>query len=230
MLDTLLRTIKNSRGLLLAVFSLLMLSACVSAPVQMDESEFSPTYASLQMAPQNSQGSIFNSGSERSFFEDMKARRIGDILTVMLVEQTSGQNSSDNSLSQSTSMDVSTPTFGGSSRANMGIDLDSANSFNGASGSSQSNSLNGSVSVTVTQVLRNGNLVIEGEKWLKINQGNEFIRVQGVIRPKDVDAFNSIRSTQIADARISYGGKGTNARNTTPGWAAKILFSPLWPF
>jgi len=215
----------------LSVLSLAVaFTGCASSTDEFVLPEFSPSYQQLQATNASRHGSIFQSGTERSLFEDIKARRVGDILMVLLVEETSGQNSSDNNVNQSTGSNVTAPNFGGRDRTNMGISLNSENSFNGQSGSSQSNSLNGSIAVTVSQVLANGNLVIEGEKWLQINQGNEYIRLQGVVRQKDIGAYNTLYSTQVADARISYGGKGNNARNNNPGWAAKILFSPLWPF
>ena len=153
---------------------------------------------------------------------------MGDILTVFLVEQTSGQNSADNSVSQATDMNVEAPTFGGSLRPNMEIDLGSENSFSGQSGTSQSNSLNGSITVTVTGQLDNGNLIVEGEKWIRINQAREFIRLQGVVRQADISTNNTVLSTQVADAHIAYGGTATHG--TGPGWAARVLFSSVWPF
>jgi flagellar L-ring protein precursor FlgH len=190
-----------------------------------------PSYEQLRgHAPPNLSGSIYQTGTEMVLYEDFKARRIGDILTVLLVEETSGQNSSDNSLNQSTEVNVAAPTFGGSVRPNMNVSLGSENAFNGQSGSSQSNRLNGSIAVTVHEVLPNGNLVVQGEKRIRINQGDEYIRLRGVVRTRDIDPFNMLYSTQVADARITYAGRGTNSHNTTPGWAAKILFSPLWPF
>lgn len=224
---------KNNTYLPIALSVLLcpvLFTGCASSARQV-QPEFLPSYQRLQPATVEQQlGAIYQPGRVHSLYEDVKARRIGDILTVLLVEKTAGQNSSDNSVNQSTAMSVATPTFGGSSRPNMAIDLGSENSFSGQSGSSQSNSLSGSIAVTVHEVLPNGNLVIEGEKWVQINQAREYIRLQGVIRPKDIDAFNTLYSTQVADARISYGGTGNNARGNNPGWAAKVLFSPLWPF
>ncbi len=225
--------LKNKRNLSIALSVLLwpiLVTGCVS-PAKPAYPELLPSYQRLQTAAVEHQaGAIYQTGRVRSLYEDVKARRVGDILTVLLVEQTAGQNSSDNSVNQATAMSVATPTFGGSSRPNMAIDLGSENSFSGQSGSSQSNSLSGSIAVTVHQVLANGNLVIEGEKWVQINQGREYIRLQGVVRPIDIDTFNTLYSTQVADARISYGGTGNNARGNNPGWAAKVLFSPLWPF
>ncbi|MEX0963839.1 MAG: flagellar basal body L-ring protein FlgH [Pseudohongiellaceae bacterium] len=192
------------------------------------EGEQEPSYLRLRAAHDLPSGSLFQENSAMGLYEDIKANRIGDILTVILVEQTTGQNSADNSINQSTEMNVQTPTFGGRSRGNMQIDLGSDNSFSGQSGSSQSNSLSGSVTVTVHGVLPNGNLVVEGEKWIRINQANEFVRLKGVVRPVDIDTNNTLLSTQVADARISYGGTEANGNN--PGWAAKILFSSIWPF
>jgi len=192
------------------------------------EMEQEPSYLRLHMENEIPSGSIYQASSSKGLFEDIKANQVGDILTIRLVEQTSGQNSADNSINQSTGMNVQTPTFGGSSRGNMQVDLGSENSFSGQSGSSQSNSLSGSITVTVHQVLPNGNLVVEGEKWIRINQANEFVRLKGVVRQIDIDTNNTLLSTQVADARISYGGKGIHGN--TPGWAAKLLFSPIWPF
>lgn len=216
------------------------LTGCAGSPSEIEPTQFAPTYQQLAAMSESKrqldainesrQGSIFRAGSERALFEDMKARRVGDILTILLVEETSGQNSSDNNVNQASGSTVAAPSFNGRSRPNLGVSLNSENSFSGQSGSSQSNSLSGSIAVTVSDVLPNGNLVVEGEKWVQINQGKEYIRLQGVVRPRDIGSYNTLYSTQVADARISYGGKGNNARNNNPGWATKLLFSPLWPF
>ncbi len=209
----------------------LVLIGCGSAPAPIVEEETMPSYEILRSRTSAStNGSIFQPGTEMVLYEDVKARRIGDILTVLLVEETSGENSNNNSLNQTTAMNVSAPTFGGTTRPNFGVDLGSENAFTGQSGSSQSNRLNGSIAVTVHEVLPNGNLVVQGEKRIRINQGDEYIRLRGVVRTKDIDSFNTLYSTQVADARITYAGRGTNSHNSTPGWAAKIVFSPLWPF
>ncbi len=219
----------RSRKSLILLSLLAAATGCASPKSsQPFEGEQEPSYLRLRAAYELPSGSLFQASSAMGLYEDIKANRIGDILTVMLVEQTSGQNSADNSVNQSTEMNVQTPTFGGRSRANMQIDLGSENSFSGQSGSSQSNSLSGSITVTVHAVLPNGNLVVEGEKWIRINQANEFVRLKGVVRQVDIDTNNTLLSTQVADARISYGGTGANGNS--PGWAAKVLFSSIWPF
>lgn len=205
------------------------MTGCVSQPEMVEEEPaFEPTYNRFNADVQNLGGSIFSSGRRLGLYEDLKAHRVGDILTVFLVEQTSGQNSADNNVTQATDMNVEAPTFGGSLRPNMEIDLGSENSFSGQSGTSQSNSLNGNITVTVTGVLANGNLVVEGEKWIRINQAREFIRLQGVVRQADISTNNTLLSTQVADAHIAYGGTGSHG--TAPGWAAQFLFRSIWPF
>jgi flagellar L-ring protein precursor FlgH len=208
----------------------LLMVACSSAPEQFDE-EYIPSYERLQsQAQDHNNGSIYNTGLGLVLFEDAKARRVGDILTVLLVEETSGQNSMDNSLSSSTGLNLDTPVFGGQSEPDFNYEVGAENAFEGASGSSQSNRLSGSIAVTVLQVLPNGNLVVEGEKRIRINQANEYVKLEGVVRPIDIGTSNTLYSTQVADARITYAGRGTNSQSNTPGWAARIIFSPLWPF
>lgn len=216
--------------IILLIPGMALLAACVAAPQQAVEMG-TPSYQRLQFPVAHFEdGAIYEAGTELVLYEDYKARRVGDILTVFLVEETSGQNSFDNNINQSTDMSIGTPTFGGTARPNFGVELGSENSFVGQSGTSQSNSLNGSITVTVHGIMPNGNLIVEGEKWVNINQAHEYVKLQGVVRPRDIGAYNTIYSTQVADARISYGGRGTNAQSNSPGWAARILLNPIWPF
>ena len=208
---------------------LLLLGGCASAPQQVALPE-SPDYSLFPTAPRPATGGLYQAGYELSLFSDVKATRVGDIVTVMLVEQNSGQKSSDSNLNQTTAMNIGAPNIGGTVRSNLGVSVDSANAFAGESGSSQRNSLSGSIAVTVREVLPSGNLLVEGEKWMQINQGNEFIRLRGVIRPRDVGPNNVIYSTQVADARISYSGTGTQQQANVAGWVTRLLFSPLRPF
>ena len=119
-------------------------------------------------------------------------------------------------------------TSGGTPILNNEFGSDS--SFNGQADSSQSNSLDGSITVSVVDRLANGNLLVAGEKWITLNQGEEFIRVQGIIRPVDIRPDNSIPSTKVADARITYSGKGELANSNKPGWLSRFFNSPWFPF
>jgi flagellar L-ring protein FlgH len=102
--------------------------------------------------------------------------------------------------------------------------------FDGSGNASQSNQLSGEVAVTVAEVLPNGNLVIQGEKWLGINQGNEFVRIRGIIRPVDISASNTVQSTQVANAQLYYGGTGALQDSNAQGWLSRFFNSPIWPF
>ena len=107
--------------------------------------------------------------------------------------------------------------------------VSSSNEFTGDAQANQSNSLNGSISVTVVDVLANQNLVIRGEKWLTLNHGDEYIRLTGIIRPADISPANEIVSTKIANARIQYSGTGSFARSQEKGWLTKFFSSEWWP-
>ena len=171
----------------------------------------------------------------------MKARRVGDIITVVLVEQTTASKKADTNASKTQDTQLDNPTIlgaplsfnmpGGSKRdLNLGTTLSGSRSFAGAGDSSQSNKLQGNVTVTVAEVLSNGNLVVRGEKRLTINQGDEYIRFSGIVRPSDVGSDNTVLSTSVADAKISYTGKGMIDDSNSSGWLASIFNSKWWPF
>src|SRR5690606_4314762 len=102
--------------------------------------------------------------------------------------------------------------------------------FNGEADANQSNSLTGPITVTVADVLPNGLLAVRGEKWITLNNGDELIRLSGLIRPEAVGPDNSVLSTRIADARITYSGTGAFANASKPGWLSQFFMSPVWPF
>jgi flagellar L-ring protein precursor FlgH len=108
--------------------------------------------------------------------------------------------------------------------------MNGADSFAGEGASTQSNSLAGSLTVTVTDVQANGNLVVQGDKTLKLNQGDEYVHIAGVIRPADIATDNTVTSDKIADAHISYSGKGVTDSSNRMGWLARFFNSPFAPF
>lgn len=213
----------------LIAFLALALTACASREPEYDE-DFPRITVQRAILPTGVDGAIYNRGTGMALFEDIKARRVGDILTVLLVEQTSGTKSSDTNLNQSTDIGIGVPSIGGRTYPEVTATLGSNNSFSGESGSSQSNRLNGSIAVTVVDVLPGGNLLVQGEKWIQINQGREYIRLHGIIRQRDVAPNNTILSTQVAEARIEYSGVGSTSHANVLGWVGKLLFSPLRPF
>lgn len=180
-------------------------------------------------------GAIFQAASSQSLFEDYKARRVGDVLTVLLAERTNARKSAGSATSKESSVRMNNPVIIGRPVTRDGnplfeAEVSGSRSFEGQGDASQSNLLEGSITVTVAEVLPNGNLRVQGEKWMRINQGEEFIRLRGIVRPVDIRADNSVLSTQVADAQLAYGGTGTIAHSSSPGWLTRFFNSPAWPF
>jgi len=197
--------------------------------------EYAPAKPVSYQVPQNNNGSIYQAGYEVRLFEDIRARRIGDILTINLVEKTDATKESDTDIKKDNTTNISVPTILGvldpSFKAlNLNSSLSSSNAFTGESESTQKNSLSGSITVSVIDVLPNGYLKIRGEKRVRLNQGNEYIRVAGIIRPTDINPDNSVESTKIADATIMYTGEGALADANKIGWIARFFISAVFPF
>ena len=168
-------------------------------------------------------------------FQDNKAREVGDILTIVLVETTSASTKATTAVNKQTSIDLAAPTIAGQSVTYKGknilqVGVDGSRGFTGNGDTKQSNSLDGTVSVTVVQDLGNGNLLVSGEKKLRLNQGDEVVQLQGIVRTSDIAADNTISSERVADAKIVYGGRGTIARSNAMGWLGRFFNSALMPY
>lgn len=218
--------------LFIVIAALLTSSACSLMP---EEPDFSPAEPQIVIRDANTSGAIYQAASNRFFFEDVRARRVGDVINVILDEQTDATKSASTNANKGTTIGLPSPTlFGGAvtgrGRDLLANDISASADFAGTADSSQSNRLNGSVAVVVDKVLSNGNLWIRGQKQLTLNQGSEVVRVSGLIRPVDVTPQNTVQSNQIADATITYGGKGLLADSNRIGWLARLFSSPLWPF
>lgn len=221
---------------LITLAALALLAGCSVIPKE-DHPDYAPVELAAVPEMENAvpTGSIYQSSRNMSLFEDVKARQVGDIVTVVLAEATDAAKTSDTSLDKTNSNVITNPIFGAGADGvgtdlDLGFDLSSSSAFEGDSASNQSNSLQGSIAVTVARVLPGGNLYVQGEKWIHINQGDEYIRLKGIIRPEDIASNNTILSTKVADARISYGGTGAPAEVNMVGWLSRFFMSPLWPF
>jgi flagellar L-ring protein FlgH len=180
-------------------------------------------------------GSIYRSGNDVPLFENATARRAGDVVTIHLVESTAASKSSSTTTSKKTSISMPSPTIIGKPVTINGnnifeTDVNGANSFDGKGDSAQSNQLTGDITVVVVRKLQNGLLQVRGQKWIAINTGKEYVRIQGYIRPIDIQPDNSIESTKVANASISYGGKGAIASASQPGLLARFFNSKWMPF
>jgi flagellar L-ring protein precursor FlgH len=181
------------------------------------------------------EGAIYQSGQQMELFADLKARRIGDVLTITLNEATTAAKNAVTKTTKTTSAITTGPTLFGKSITTKGVPifnttLNGADAFDGEGQSSQSNSLEGSLTVTVIDVQANGNLVVQGDKTLKLNQGDEFVHISGVIRTADIQGNNTVTSDKLADAKISYSGKGVVNSANSMGWLARFFNSPFSPF
>lgn len=223
---------------LLIITVSLSLSACTTiyhGEVQ-DDPDWAPSYPMDDSLDNQNSGSIYNVATAKMLFQDKKALRSGDIITVVLTENTRATKNADTELSKDTGVSTTAPVLFGNSpnigagTLDLGISLNSSNAFKAETDSKQSNLLQGTISVTVQKVFANGNLLIKGEKWISLNQGNEFIRVSGLIRPEDINKDNQVESTKVANARIYYGGTGPLAEVNEEGWLSRFFNSGWWPF
>lgn len=200
-----------------------------------DETVLPPAYPVDNPPPPKTNGTIYQEGHEVTLYQDHIANRVGDILTVKLEESTNGEKQAKLKANKTNSNDTNQGTqktangnlkpyiLGGAVTSmifNTGTDLE----FDGKGETNQYNRLRGTISVTITRVLSNGNMVIQGESWVTINQGREYVRLTGIVRSEDIDPGNIISSQRIADARISYSGSGQVGNAARGGILTQLLY------
>lgn len=221
-----------TRSLSFIVLTPLLLAAC-SAPLPKREPSFSPVAPADLRPPAQSSGGIYQAGYDNRLFEDITARRVGDVLTVNLNEKTNSIKKASTKDSKNDNISASLPTLFGLGSLLLGSDMKTAmkaeRKFEGKGDVGQSNQLSGLISVTVVELLPNGNLKIRGEKRVTLNQGDEFIRLSGIIRPVDIKPTNIIDSEKIADATFMYTGEGALNDTNDQGWLSRVFNSPWFP-
>jgi len=194
------------------------------------EPDFSEMMSQIQQT-QAVDGAIFSTHQVSGLIEDPKARNVGDILTVLLVEKTNASKKASTSTKKQTSVENANPEVFGRPITHNGQPLLSATvegdqSFSGDGASSQSNSLAGTITVTVVRRFPNGNLQVAGRKQLELNQGREFVSITGIVRPLDISTQNTVTSDRLALSEISYGGKGAVNDSNSMGFLARFFNSP----
>ena len=187
----------------------------------------------------NSSGSIYQASQPSSFgyqpmFEDRRPRNIGDVLTIVLQENVSASKSSSINAGRNGGVNLGVKTIphfldGLVGRGKVDTDISGSNDFKGSGGANAKNTFSGTITVTVQDVMINGNLKVIGEKQIAINQGTEFIRFSGVVNPRTISGSNTVISTQVANARIEYVGNGYIDEAQTMGWLQRLFFN-LSPF
>lgn len=211
----------------------LLLAGCGTVgpqKVEIDMPTSGRTAAMQSAPPPQANGAIFQVSSSRGFFEDRKARLLGDTLTVQIEEKLSARQSSTSSLDRKGSVDASVAAFpftGKNSLSKLSVNGSSGNTFEGKGSTLSDNAFIGTITVTVVEVLPNGNLVVAGEKQVGINQNIETLKFAGVVSPMTIQAGNVVSSTQVADARMQVRGKGDIDRAQTTGWLSRFFLSFL---
>jgi flagellar L-ring protein precursor FlgH len=222
-------------GLLVAVS---LLSGCSSAPERVQQISYEPNYPlniPKQTQPQN--GSLYQDGA-MTLFDDSRAHRIGDIITIALTERFDAKKKDEAKYNKSNQQDfgVSTPlnVFGrtagqvASEFGTLGVGYGSNGQFAGKSDVKQNSSMTGAIAVTVVEVISNGNLVVRGEKRLTIHEGDELIQFAGIVRPQDIRPDNTIDSTKVADVRLVYKDVGVSGDTNRPS-ALTQWMNKYWP-
>lgn len=188
-------------------------------------------------APQAPNGAIFQANGQASYgyrplFEDRRARNMGDTLTVNIVESTAANKKSDSSAKRSSDNNFGVTNvqgLPGKSFLGAGLAASSDFQFSGEGAATSNNVFTGTITVTVTEVLPNGNLMVSGEKQVGIGPGSEFIRLSGVVNPVYITGANSVNSVQVADARIEYRANGQIENAQNMGWLTRFFLNVL-PF
>jgi flagellar L-ring protein FlgH len=190
----------------LLIAGLASLVGCGSVPETIIQQTSVPHPAG-QPAAASANGAIFQAAAYRPMFEDRRARMVGDMLTIAISENTSAAKSAGNSNSKSGSAVIGAPVLFGTSGLGA-TSANAANKFEEKGAASSSNTFTGTITVTVIDVLPNGNLVVSGEKQVALDKGVEYVRFSGVVNPDRISG-NVVASTQVADARVEY---RTNSR------------------
>lgn len=228
------------RSLTLAV-STLLLGGCLAttpkvAVLEPTSVRPAPTPATIAAASAArapvANGAIFHPSSFRGLFEDRRARLVGDLVTIQIQEKTSARSSSNSSVDRNGSVDASIARLPFVSTTSslipkLGASGSSNTAFEGKGETGADNAFVGTITVTVVEVLPNGNLVVAGEKQVGINQNVEVLRFSGVVNPATVLPGNVVSSTQVADARLEVRGRGDIDRAQTVGWLARFFLSFL---
>ena len=236
----------NRPMILLPLLASLVLSGCVTPPPKPDDPYYAPVLPRTPLPAAQNSGAIYQPGFETNLYDDRKAYRVGDIITITLSERTQASKKAGSSMSKDSSAKLGlTSLFGGgvsidnpstslnplkAEDLSLDVGYSGTRDTDGESDANQSNSLTGSITVTVAEVLPHGILAVRGAKWMTLNTGDELVRIAGLVRADDIATDNTVSSTRIANARITYSGTGAFADASQPGWFDRFFMNPLFPF
>lgn len=214
---------------LLALTACALLTACATMTTPPVDMHMEPPF--VPPAPpmaQPTSGAIFNAAAHRPLFEDRRARLVGDTLTVQIEETVSASQQSTTKLARDGSASASlsaVPILPSSTLGRFGLDAKSELATNGDGKTNSTNTFTGVITVTVRQVLPNGNLLVAGEKQIGVNQNVDVLRFSGVVNPVTIRAGNLVSSTQVAEVRLEQRGRGDVGRIQGLGWLSRFFLS-----
>jgi len=204
-----------------------LLAACGATPSTIAQGpNTARPQAPAAAAPGN--GAIYQSASYRPLFEDRRARQVGDILTIVINEKTSAGKDASSSGSKTGAVDSSISAVSKlplKTLQGLGMTGSSSAEYDDAASLSSSNTFSGTITVTVVEVLPNGNLAVSGEKQVALDKGVEYVRLSGVVQPDSIQAGNSVSSTKVADARIEYRTSAKLDSAEVMSWLARFFLS-----
>ena len=206
---------------------LLGLAACGTTPSSIVDK---PTTArpEAKIIPASSNGAIYQAAAYRPLFEDRRARHVGDVLTILINEKTQAGKQASSNGSKKNAVDASISAVAGlplKGLQGLGLTADGSSQYADKSAVNSSNNFTGNVTVTVTEVLANGNLVVAGEKQIALDKGTEYIRLSGVVQPDTILSGNTVSSAKVADARIEYRTSAKLDSAEVMGWLARFFLS-----
>ena len=214
--------------------AVLLCAACAPLPQKVVVDFAEPKVTSAPAAPvaaphKAATGSLFNTSSYRPAFEDSRARLLGDIVTIQIVESLAASQVSASTVNRNTSSDTSItpplPGLIGVDLMNLNMAAKTNNDFSGKGGTQAANTFSGSITTTVIDVLPNGNLVVAGEKQIGVNQNVDVMRFSGTVDPRLLQPNNIISSTQVANVRVESKGRGAQGEAQTVGWLSRFFLS-----
>ncbi|MDH5369867.1 MAG: flagellar basal body L-ring protein FlgH [Gammaproteobacteria bacterium] len=222
--------------ILALIFFSVFLSGCLKPiNIKKEPDGFKAAKQQTFKIPRKDNGAIYQSGMRIGLFEDRTAKYIGDVLTVVLIENTNASATSNTNSSKDNKVDLPGPTLAGNKVTKDGVEIlqnkfSGEREFSGQGTSAMNSSFNGKISVTVSKVLPNQNLVVRGEKMMALNQSDEYVRFIGIVRPQDIEQDNTIKSTRVANVHMAYGGQGDLSNANKMGPLGRFFQSQAWPY
>ena len=219
----------------LIAFSVALTGCLKSLSVKKTPDDFRPIKQQVLNIQRRDNGAIYQQGMRVGLFSDTTAQYIGDVLTIVLIENTNASATSNTNSSKDNKVDLPGPTLAGQKVTKDGVEIltnkfSGEREFSGQGTSAMNSSFNGKISVTVASVLPNRNLIVRGEKMMMLNQSDEYVRFIGIVRPQDIKQDNTIDSTRVANVHMAYGGQGDLSSANKMGPLGRFFQSQAWPY